>query len=89
MKINLLNSIGYESRLTNILFSLRFYMSIEGALYVFFGNMKLWIVRTDLVRCNHRLGLASGDATHVYWFKGSLASMVARATSQAASDSNI
>ena len=56
--------------------------------HVSFGNIKLWIVRTDLVRCNHRLGVLSGDVRHVYWFTGSFAAMAARATSQAASEAN-
>jgi|SaaInl5LU_22_DNA_1037371.scaffolds.fasta_scaffold31550_2 hypothetical protein len=57
-------------------------------LHVSFGNINLWIVRTDLVRCNHRLGVLSGDARHVYWVTGSFAAMAARATSQAASEAN-
>tara|TARA_X000000950_G_scaffold126870_1_gene158620 strand:+ start:246 stop:434 length:189 start_codon:yes stop_codon:yes gene_type:complete len=57
--------------------------------HVFFGNIKLWIVRTDLVRRNHQLGALSGDAKHVYWFTGSFSAMAARATSQAASEANI
>ena len=66
-----------------------FWTSITSRLYISLGNIKLWIARTDLVRCNHRLGVLSGDAMHVYRSTGSVVAMAAHATSWVASDSNI